>query len=145
MSQPQFLLNFRWRKPARIFQAAKLTAEYPEVRSVKYHTMGGLRVGHSVGTGRIDRRKLDIKSPDISSYVFRVPATAEGIKAVLRRIRPQESTLLDAIDAEMAEVQSALDALKQRRKEVVHTAWLRGNVVRLKEVEQLLPEGSANR
>ena len=56
-----------------------------------------------MGTGRIDRRKLDIKSPDISSYVFRVPATAEGIKAVLRRIRPQESTLLDAIDAEMAE------------------------------------------
>lgn len=145
MSQPQFLLNFRWRKPARIFQTARLTAEYPEVRNVRYHSLGGLRVGHSVGTGRIDRRKLDIKSPDISSYVFRVPATAEGIKAVLRRIRPQEASLLDAIDAEVAKVQIELDALKQRRKEVVHTAWLRGNVVRLKEVEGLLPENSPNR
>ncbi|MDE3076201.1 MAG: hypothetical protein KGJ86_12305, partial [Chloroflexota bacterium] len=63
MAQPEFLLNFRWRKPARIFQAATLKAEHPEIRTTRYQTFGGMRIGHSTSTGRIDRGKLDITSP----------------------------------------------------------------------------------
>jgi hypothetical protein len=80
MPQPPFILNFRWRKPNRLFQAADLTVEHPEVRKVRYSNLGGFRFGHSVGTGRVDGRKLEIRSPQISSYVFRVAATADGVK-----------------------------------------------------------------
>jgi hypothetical protein len=138
MAQPPFLLCFRWRKPARIFQASELTAEHPEIRKTAYSNLGGFRFGHSTGTGRIDSRKLDIRSPQVSSYVFRVPATAEGVKSVLRRIRPQEAAALDAIDQDIADLQARLDALRERRKDALHAAWQRANVVRLKEVEDLL-------
>ena len=140
MAQPPFLLYFRWRKPARLFQASELTVEHPEIRKVTYSNLGGFRFGHSTGTGRIDRRKLDIRSPQVSGYVFRVAATAGGIKGVLRRIRPQEATALDAIDQDIADLQARLDALKELRKETLHVAWQRANVVRLKDVEDLLPD-----
>src|SRR5690348_1720215 len=139
MAQPEYILYFHWRKPARIFQASELTVEHPEIRRTTYSNLGGFRFGHSTGTGRIDRRKLDIRSPQVSSYVFRVPATAEGVKSVLRRIRPQEAEQLDAVDADITRLQLQIDALKEQRKQALHTAWQRGNVVRLKELEDLLP------
>ena len=139
MSQPQFILNFHWRKPNRLFQAVDISAEHPEIRRTTYSNLGGFRFGHSVGTGRIDGRKLDIRSPQVSSYVFRVPATAEGIKSVLRRLRPQECELLDGIDRQIEELQARLAALKEERSRALHLAWRHGNVVRLKEVEALLP------
>ena len=148
MAQPEYLLYFRWRKPARLFQASELIAEHPEIRKTTYSNLGGFRFGHSTGTGRIDRRKLDIRSSQVSSYVFRVAATAGGVKSVLRRLRPQEAEQLDAIDADIARLQAQLDALKEQRKQALHTAWQRGNVVRLKELEDLLPaaaSGSAAR
>ncbi len=143
MGQPDYLLNFRWRKPARIFQASQLRVEHPEIRKVKYSNLGGFRFGHSTGTGRIDRARLDISSPEVRSFVFRIAATAEGVKSVLRRIRPQEAGLLDAIDADLARLQTQLDALKQRRADILHRAWQHGNVVRLKDVEALLPTADA--
>jgi len=139
MAQPEFVLNFRWRKPARIFQASQLGVEHPEIRRVKYSNLGGFRFGHSTGTGRRDHNKLDISSPEVRSFVFRVAATAEGVKSVLRRIRPQEAQLLDAIDADIAQLQAQLEGLKQRRAEALQRAWQQGNVVRLKDVEALLP------
>ena len=139
MPQTQFILNFRWRKPNRLSQASDITVEHPEIRKVRYSNLGGFRFGHSVGTGRIDGRKLDIRSPQVSSYVFRVSATAEGIKSVLRRLRPREAEQLDAIDADIARLQAQIDGLKEQRKQALHTAWQRGNVVRLKELEDLLP------
>ena len=144
MAQPEYVLSFRWRKPARAFQASELTVEHPEIRKIRYSNLGGFRFGHSTGTGRFDHGKLDIRSPQVSSYVFRVPATAEGVKSVLRRIRPQEAEQLDAIDADIAQLQAELDALKERRKQALHTAWQRGNVVRLKELEVLLPGTTAD-
>ena len=139
MPQPQFILNFRWRKPNRLFQAAEISAEHPEIRKTTYSNLGGFRFGHSVGTGRFDGRKLDIRSPQVSSYVFRVPATADGLKSVLRRLRPQEAELLDGIDRQIEELQARLAALKEERNQALHLAWRNGNVVRLKEVEGLLP------
>jgi hypothetical protein len=139
MAQPEFLLNFRWR-PARIFQASELTAEHPEIRKTTYSNLGGFRFGHSVGTGRIDRRKLDIRSPQVSSFVFRVTATAEGVKSVLRRIRPQEAEQLDDIDAQIVSLEAQLAGLRDRRKATLHVAWQRGNVVRLKDIKELLPK-----
>ena len=41
-------------------------------------------------------------SPQVGGYVFRAAATADGIKGVLRRIRPQEAAALDAIDQDIA-------------------------------------------
>ena len=140
MAQPEFLLNFRWRKPARIFQASELRVEHPEIRKTTYSNLGGFRFGHSVGTGRIDRRKLDIRSPQISSYVFRVPASAEGLKPVLRRIRQAEAAVLDDLDAQIAGIEAELEGLRERRKAALHVAWQRGNVVRLKEIEDMLPK-----
>jgi hypothetical protein len=139
MPQPPFILNFRWRKPNRLFQASDLTVEHPEIRTTTYSNLGGFRFGHSVGTGRIDQRKLDIRSSQVSSYVFRVPATAEGVKSVLRRLRSQEAELLDGIDRQIEELQSQLARLKEQRSQALHLAWRHGNVVRLKELEALLP------
>lgn len=73
-----------------------------------------------------------------NSYVFRVAASAEGIKTVLRRLRPQEADLLEAIDRDIEHLQAQLDALRARRKDILHVAWQRGNVVRLNEVQDLL-------
>lgn len=143
MPQPQFILNFRWRKPNRLFQAAELSVEHPEIRRTTYSTLGGFRFGHSIGTGRIDGRKLDIRSPQISSYVFRVPATADGVKSVLRRLRPREVDLLDGIDRQIEDLQARLATLKEERSQALHLAWRHGNVVRLKEVEALLPPAKA--
>jgi hypothetical protein len=126
------------RKPSRLFQASILKVVHPEIRKLKQASLSGFRFAHSIGTGRIDRRKLDISSPQISSYVFRVAASADGVKSVLRRLRPQEAALLDEIDSDIEQLQAQLDALRERRKETLHTAWQRGNVVRLKEVEDLL-------
>lgn len=138
MAQSEFLLNFHWRKPVRIFQASTLRVVHPEIRKLKNASLGGFRFAHSVGTGRIDRRKFDITSPQVSSYVFRVAASAEGVKSVLRRLRPHEAELLDAIDRDIEHLQTQLEALRERRKETLHTAWQRGNVVRLNEVQELL-------
>ena len=139
MPQPQFILNFRWRKPNRLSQASDITVEHPEIRKVRYSNLGGFRFGHSTGTGRFDGRKLDIRSAQASSYVFRIPATAEGIKGVLRRLRPQEAELLDGIDQQIEALQRQLAALKEERSQALHLAWRHANVVRLKEVEALLP------
>ena len=139
MPQPQFILNFHWRKPARIIQASELKVEFPEIRKTTYSNLGGFRFGHSTGTGRFDRNKLDIRSPQASSYVFRLPATAEGVKSVLRRLRSQEADLLDGIDRQIEDLQARLTALKEERSQALHLAWRHGNVVRLKEVEALLP------
>jgi len=141
MAQPEFLLNAR--VAARLFQTSTIRATHPEIRKVRYHSLAGMRIGHSVGTGRIDRKKIDISSPDASSFVFRIAATAEAIKAVLRRIRPQEAEVLDAIDRDIADVQSRLNALKDRRQDALRTAWQRAHVVRLAEIEQLLPTATA--
>ena len=70
--------------------------------------------------------------------MFRDAATADGVKSVLRRIRPQEATLLDSIDQQLADLQAHITALKEERTRVLHLAWQHGNVVRLKEVEALL-------
>ena len=142
MAQPEYLLYFRYRKPARIFQASELMVEHPEIRKIRYSNLGGFRFGHSTGTGHFDRRKLDIRSPQASSYVFRVAATAEGVKSVLRRIRLQAAEHLDAIDADIAQLQAQIEALQARRKQVLRSAWQHGNVVRLKELEELLPGNS---
>lgn len=139
MAQPQFVLNFHWRKPARIFQADTLKVCYSEIRPVRYSNIGGFRIGHTMGKSRVDRSKLDITAHEASSYIFRVAATAEGIKGILRRLRPQEAELLDGIDRQIDDLQSRLSALKEDRNQALHTAWRHGNVVRLKEVEALLP------
>jgi hypothetical protein len=139
MPQPQFILNFHWRRPNRLFQAVALQVRYAEIRNVKYSAIGGFRIGHTMGQGRIDRSRLDITSPDVSSFVFRVAATGEGVKRVLRRLRPQEAELLDGIDRQIAELQERLAALKEERNQALQLAWRHANVVRLQEVKSLLP------
>jgi len=138
MAQPEFLLRFRWKKPPLTFQAAELKVEHPEVMRTTYTNLGGFRFGHSTGIGKFDRTKLDIRSPQISSYVFRVAATADGVKAVLRRLRSDEAADLDLIDAEIEDLQAQLAALKERRKQVIELAWHKAHVVRLIEVERVL-------
>jgi hypothetical protein len=143
MPQPQFILNFHWRRPSRLFQAVSLRVRFAEIRNVKYSNIGGFRIGHTMGQGRIDHSRLDITSPEVSSYVFRVAATGEGIKRVLRRLRPQEIELLDGIDRQIAELQDRLATLKVERNQALQLAWRHGNVVRLQEVKSLLPAAEA--
>ena len=144
MAQPEFLLRDKWRRPARLFQASTLRAAFPEIRRTTYSNLGGFRFGHSVGTGKLNKRQLDITSPEVSSHVFRVPRSAEGVKSVLRRLRQSEAAALDDIDARIEQLQSELAGLKDRRKELLGAAWDHAHVVRLNELETLLSEPSGS-
>ena len=142
MAQPEFLLYSRYRKPARVFQASELEVAYPEIRKVTYSNIGGFRFGHSTGTGRYDRRRIYITSPQVRSYVFRVLRTGQAVKSVLRRLRAHEADQLDALDAQINALEAELASLRERRTAILHAAWQRGNVVRLNEVEALLDRPS---
>jgi Lhr-like helicase len=139
MSQRPYILNYRW-KPGAIFQASTLKVEFPEVRKISYHTLAGMKIGHATGTGRIDKRHLDIRSPEVDGYVFRVPLSAPGVKSVVRRIRPSEAAVLDDLDAQIEALQAQLAALKEQRRSALKRAWDKANVVRLREVLELLPD-----
>lgn len=110
-------------------------------------------IGTSVGTGKMVAGKLRVQlwgsekirdwfgrghgASTASAYVER---SAAGVKARLRRARPQELTAIEAIDADIAATEQRLAELRLARKTAVRQAWQRGNVVRLSEVEAVLSE-----
>ena len=139
MSQRPYILNYRW-KPGALFQASTLKVEFPELKKISYHTLAGMKIGHATGAGRIDKRHLDIRSPEVDGYVFRAPVSAPGVKSMPRRIRPSEDAVLDDLDRQIEALQAQLAALKEQRKGELKRAWDRANVVRLREVLELLPD-----
>jgi hypothetical protein len=143
MAQPEYLLRNRWRHPATVYQTGQLLVKHPDITR-QTHTVAGFPFHEA--TGKVDHQRLDIRgmrderTPGLDSIVFRVRRVAADVQTVLRRLRPQEATELDAIDAEIVQLQTALAAAKERRKAALSKAWTRANVVRLHEVEALLPE-----
>lgn len=100
------------------------SASYGEI------TKPGERMGAfelHVGTGRYDRSRLNFYYAGTGRTG--IPATADGVRKFIRRIRPQELARLAEIDAQIAE-------LERQRNSLVKEAWAKGHVVTLTEVKE---------
>lgn len=134
------------------------TVEEPRVNYVETHKVK--RTGHIPGLGSYnevehkgwDKTRLSIRIPRYtdsntktglsgdgrhtgSGWGAVVPNTAAGLKSALRRLRPQEEERIAAVDAEIAEHEQVIKALRVQRRDLVQEAWTKGNVVRLNEIE----------
>lgn len=76
------------------------------------------------GTGKFDKSIFTIR---VDNNIFSCPATHEGVKSVLRRLRQEEAVELDQIDAQ-------LSALRERRIDLLKAAWNKGHVITVKEL-----------
>lgn len=93
--------------------------------------------GVSSGSDEAGDRIPVLEASGISVFAARgrvAPATAEGIKSVVRRLRPQEAAEIDALDERIAELKRQVGELRRERRELVARAWTKANVVRLNEV-----------
>ncbi len=147
MSQPPYLF-----KAARhTVQADELVVRLPPIYTSRPKgSVSGITFNELVDTGKKKTKALKIygKSGVITPDGKRksnegsqeVPRTAAGVKAVLRRLRPEEAAQLDEIDAQITEAQERLAALRKEREAKVKEAWTRAHVVRLAEVEAMLPK-----
>lgn len=97
------------------------------------------------GTGKFDKSRITIHSRDVSSRCWTFPATAEGVKSSIRKIRDQEQAQIDAIDARIADLQSQIAKLRKDRRAALATAWQKGNVVTLAEIKAKADENFAKR
>lgn len=140
--QPEYLLR-HGRDPDEVVQVEAVDVEHPEHMKV-VRDMGFAR--EIAGTGRYDHRSLSIsayreggirnaRGVDSSGHVFtRTESSADGVRKVLRRLRPQEAARLDEIDDDILLAVAHLHTLRQTRKEIVDEAWKRAHVVRLNEI-----------
>jgi hypothetical protein len=58
------------------------------------------------------------------------------VKKVCRELRPAEAAEIEAIDAEIARLESVISITRDRREEAVREAWGKAHVVRLAEMEE---------
>lgn len=158
MTQPQFLVYIGRNNDGtnRIVQAPQLRTQYREVTRVKRVIPG---LGQEVEHAGWDNSQLLVKAaavwggddavtrhteePVLRSNGTRaqdnvsggyVRATAAGVKARARRIRPEEAATIDQLDQELRGLEWAMGELRRRRSEAVREAWSKGHVVRLNEV-----------
>lgn len=88
-----------------------------------------------VGTGKFNRSKITIH---VQGYGCTTSATAEGIKKVIRRLRPQERERIETIDAE-------IHRLQRERQTIVKEAWVKAHVVTVSEVKAIADAFQAGR
>lgn len=122
MTQKPYLIRFE-----RVMQADLRGVSYQSIyKRVGVVDLGPLgKIPHSVSTGKVDKGKLLI-SPD-AGCCFSIAAKPDDIKRRMRRLRPTEAELLDEIDVE-------IEALREKRKELLKTAWQEAHVVTIKEL-----------
>ena len=129
--------------------ADEVIVQHPLIfrKAGRQSTVGGIPIRRMESTGRRDRSVFDVvvvrgttargietaRPRDRAS----AQASAAGIKKVCRRLRPQEAGRIEAIDAEIAELEGRIAAARDRLQEAVREAWGRANVVRLAEFEEL--------
>lgn len=143
MGQPEFIFKVGLRNDPEIGQSNELHAVYPDkTKVVKESRVGGLLFQHTETIGT-DKSQIQWFPPRVL-HSAKTPATAEGVKSVVRRIREQDAVALDAIDAEITALHEQVKAAKRRRRELARKAFSNGNVVRLAEAvvrcEERLPK-----
>ena len=131
MSQLEFLIRTSRNRPIR--QVEKLSAFYMQGKTYIGKT-GPFPTYQANGIYSHGKVEIWTKTDAVSS----VPLTAEGVRAVVRRLRPQEAERLDALDAEE-------QRLRERRKELMAEAWAKGHVVTVAEVRALADAALARR
>jgi cell division protein FtsB len=144
-NQPAFLLKTKSmfdRRTPLILQTDKLHPRYLEIRVTRpMGVVGGMLFQESVRTGKIDKNTFEFLG--VKNHGFRFAATAAGVKAVLRRLRPQEASRLNEIDAEVELLKARIKELGQERQLVLREAFERGHVVTVAELRQAAEDKSA--
>lgn len=82
------------------------------------------------GTGKFKKDTLEVSSRNSLRHT---PATAAGVKAVVRRLRDQEAERLDALNARIEDLKAQVVAAQRERVALVREAFNRGNVFTLKD------------
>lgn len=104
-----------------------------ELRGVSYKTITKIvgtidspfgKINHIKATGRVDKSQLELWT---DGYSYTIPATRDGIKTTIRRLREQEAALLDMLDKKIRD-------LRDERALVLKTAWSKANVITVKEL-----------
>lgn len=135
MTQPPYLIRFAFGSGSRHLQQAEtLRVTHPKV--MEFKDKGGYR--EAIDTGRVLTKELEIRG-GAHHDVTRLARTAAAVKSVVRRLRPEEAAVLDEIDTEIAAVTARLKELRSQRAAAVQAAWTKAHVVRLAEVEALIP------
>lgn len=113
----------------------KFTARWAEkVRTIGYSEIPGLGRLRRTESAGPDKRRLRL-ALDRNAIV--VPATAEGVKTAVRRLRPEDQAELTRRNEEIDQVSTALRNLKTARLDFLHESFQRGHVVPLKEVTEM--------
>lgn len=95
------------------------------------------------GTGKFDKNQLELHTRfggGGRNFINLIQATPDAVKRVLRRLRPQEAAVIQAIDADIEAAKQRVRDLEERRKQLIREAFTRGNVVPLKEVVEMATE-----
>lgn len=148
MAQPQYLIKgyAGFGKKQIVCQTDKPAIVWKEItRTKNTRSVAGMSWREVEGTGKYNHNEFLIRMPyegGTSRAAKTVPATAEGVKDALRRIREQEAAILDAIDAEIAELMERLKVKRVERQQALSVAWSKANVVRLNEAEAMAKEGT---
>lgn len=129
--------------------AEEVLVQHPVIfrQAGRQSTVAGIPIRRMESTGRRDRTVFEIivRSGTTARGLATVrsrdragaQASAAGIKKVCRRLRPREAERIEAIDAEIAELERRVAEARDRRQEAVREAWARAHVVRLAELEEL--------
>lgn len=80
-------------------------------------------------TGKLDNARFEIGTK--RAGWLQVEASREGVKSKLRRVRPEEQAMLDAIDEK-------IHALHEQKNELLKLAWSKAHVVTVKELESMV-------
>jgi hypothetical protein len=128
--------------------AEEIVVSHPMIckKTGRQSTIGGVPINRMESTGRRDRRRIQIvvrrsataRGLELSRHREGVEteASAAGVKRVCRRLRDREAEEIDAIDAEIAELEERAGRTRDRRREAVRKAWRRAKFVRLAEIEE---------
>ncbi len=145
---PEFLV--RYRPDRQIVSAPRLRVSYR--RKYRREPMGDSGFARAVEVG-VDKSNLDVRAVrdgdekivtasgqrmNATNWTEGIGRTAADVKAVVRRIRPEEREKLAEVDARIAALQQQIADLREQRIALVRDAWTRAHVVRLSEVEALV-------
>lgn len=140
MTDRQFLVR---RDRSSLYQAGSLRVRLaPKYRPKRTHQspIGPITEIEEAGS---NSRRLQVTILDALETTGRsahpgsvvVDRTAAGVKAAVRRMRPEEAALVQKVDDEIESTKQRLADLRRERAELVRTAWSKAHVVRLQEVD----------